>query len=66
MSNRQWPYVVITAPADDNRDTTRQETTEVKSTNALRAANKAKKARAEAEGVEPKAIQVLDAYRDIG
>lgn len=65
MSNRSWPYVVVTAPANNNRDESLQETVEIKATNASRAGNKARKARADAEGVKPTAIQVLDAYRDL-
>lgn len=66
MPNRQWSYVVILAPKHDNKDKALQTTHEIKSTNALRAVNKAKKAHAEATGNAVTDFQVLDAYRDLG
>lgn len=63
MSNRQWKYYVLIAPKDDNRNPGLQEGYEIESTNASRAGNKAKKAHAEANGAEPVAFVVLEAYR---
>lgn len=63
MSNRQWKYYVLIAPKEDNRDADLQEGYDIESTNASRAGNKAKKAHAEANGGEPTAYVVLEAYR---
>lgn len=63
MPNRQWNYYVLVSPKDDNKDQGQQGGYEIKSTNASRAGNKAKKAHVEENGGTPTDYQVIDAYR---
>lgn len=62
MANRQYPYVIVLRRVGEGSDT--DETYEVKSTNASRAMNKAKKERAEDDECEAREFQIMDAYRD--
>lgn len=63
MSNRQFKYVVLLAPRDDNRDKEQQQEYETTSTNASRAINKAKRAAVEEHGGVPSDYQALDCFR---
>lgn len=68
MANRQFKFVVVATAGTDNRGKVSDEDGltaeyEIKSTNALRAANKVRQMHAEACDVEKTAVQILDAYR---
>lgn len=66
MANKQFPYVVVATNGPDNRGQVGDIYTaeyNVKSTTALRAANKARKLHADEQGCPVTEVQILDAYR---
>lgn len=66
MSNKTFKYVVVATNGPDNRGIVGDGFTseyEIKSTTALRAANKARKAHAETQECPVTEVQVLDSYR---